>query len=538
MYLDLSNAVAGKTDLLFSIGKEKKKVSYELKSRATDSSLRGGFSSSDVLYLLMPDRFANGNPANDNLKLKSATVQVNRNDPNSRHGGDISGVTQHLDYLADLGITTLWLTPVQENDMPGGSYHGYAITDFYNIDPRFGTNEEYRNMVDAAHGKGLKVVMDMVFNHCGSGHVWRKDPPCKDWFNFQDKYTQTNHAKGVSYDLYASEYDKKLMHDGWFVEVMPDLNQRNPHLARYLIQNSIWWTEFAGLDGIRQDTYPYSDARMMSQWCSEVFAEYPHYNIVGEAWYDYTGATAFWQADSPLNKTGNSHLKTVMDFPFMLASHNAFHQETDWGNGLSRIYELLALDFLYANPNNVLVFLENHDTDRFLREMPQDLSALKQAYTYLLTTRGIPQLYYGTELLMTGLKKESDGFVRRDIPGGWPGDKLNYFTPDGRFSLQNEAFNFIKKILNWRKNNEVIAKGTLRHFAPRNGAYIYLREYMGKKVLVILNGKNAVNKIAMDQYAEVIGKSVSGKDVISGRDISLVGELNLTSRESLILELE
>ncbi len=537
VYLDLSQAKAGKADLLFTQGKEKKKISYELKPRTVDPVSRKGFTSYDVLYLLMPDRFANGNPDNDNLKMKSATVNVNRNDPNARHGGDLAGIEQHLDYLADLGVTALWFTPVLANDMPGGSYHGYAITDYYNIDPRFGKNEDYVRLVNETHHKGMKMVMDMVFNHCGSEHIWRKDPPFKDWFNLQDKYMQTNHAKGVSYDPYASEYDKKQMYNGWFDKMMPDLNQRNPQLARYLIQNSIWWVEYAGIDGIRQDTYPYSDATMMSQWCKEVFTEYPNLNIVGEAWYDNVGGTAFWQADGPLNKKGNSHLKTVMDFPFTIASHDAFHQETDWGNGLTKIYDLLSLDYLYADVNNLLVFLENHDTDRFLREMPQDLSAFKQAYTYILTTRGIPQLYYGTEILMNGIKKEGDGFVRREIPGGWPGDVVNSFTPEGRTALQNEAYNFAKKLLNWRKNSDIIAKGTLRHFAPRNGAYVYLREYQGKKVLVMLNGKNSQNTVCLDSYAELLNGVSSGKDVITGRTVNLDKELTLAPRESLILEL-
>lgn len=538
VYLDLSKATSGKAELLFTQGKDKRRVSYELKQRTIDPATRKGFSSADVLYLLMPDRFANGDVANDNLKLKNASVLVDRKDPNARHGGDLSGIEQHLDYLADLGVTSLWLNPVLENDMPGGAYHGYAITDFYKVDPRFGSNADYLRLIDKAHARGLKIVMDMIFNHCGSEHLWIKDKPFKDWINNDGKYIQCNHAKHTCYDPYASEYDRRMMSDGWFVESMPDLNQRNQHLAKYLIQNSIWWVEYAGIDAIRQDTYPYPDEKMMSEWCKAVFEEYPNLNIVGEAWYENTAGTAYWQANSRLNQKLNSHLKSVMDFPFMLMSHDAFHQDTDWGSGLARIYDLLSLDYLYADVNNLLVCLENHDTDRFLREMPTDLKAFKQAYAFLFTSRGIPQIYYGSEILMHGLKQKSDGYVRLDFPGGWPGDSVNAFTSAGRTSLQNDAFSYMQKLLQWRKNNDVIAKGTLRHFAPRNGVYVYLREYNGKKVLVILNGKNKVNKIAMSQYAELIGNLQTGVDVISGRRLPLSGELTLEARETLILELK
>jgi len=534
VYLDLSKAMAGKVDLLFTRGKEKTKVTYEIKPRTVDPASRKGFTTSDVLYLLMPDRFANGNPANDNLKMQNATVQVDRNDPNARHGGDLAGIEQHLDYLADLGVTAIWPTPVLVNDMPGGTYHGYAITDYYKIDPRFGTNADYLRFIATAHQKGLKVVMDMVFNHCGSEHIWMKDMPFRDWINNGGKYMQCNHAKHTYYDPHASEYDKKMMREGWFVESMPDLNQRNPHLAKYLIQNSIWWVEYSGIDAIRQDTYPYADASMMAQWCKEVFSEYPNFNIVGEAWYENTAGTAYWQAGSRLNPGFNSNLKSVMDFPTLIVSHDAFNQD----NGLGKISDVVALDYLYPDVNNLLVFLENHDTDRFLREMPADLSIFKQAFAFLFTTRGIPQIYYGTEILKNGVKQKSDGYVRTDFPGGWTGDSKNDFTPEGRSSLQNDAFSYMQKLLRWRKNNDVIAKGSLLQFAVRNGVYTYLREYQGKKVLVILNGNKSNTKLSLKEYAEAIGNSPTGKDVISDRTISLQGELDLTGKESLILELE
>ncbi len=537
IYLDIANAAPGKYRIQFKESGRKKIINYELKARTVDPASRKGFTTTDVLYLLMPDRFANGDTTNDNLKMKYCTVNVDRKDPNARHGGDIAGIEKHLDYIADLGVTSIWLNPVLENDMPGGSYHGYATTDYYRIDPRFGTNEQYAGLVEKAHQKGLKVVMDMIFNHCGSEHIWMKDKPFKDWINFDGNFVQTNHDKFVSFDPYASEYDKKLMFDGWFVDAMPDLNQRNPHLAKYLIQNSIWWIEFSNIDGIRQDTHPYADADMMSEWCKAVFNEYPNFNIVGEAWINYQPGVAYWQANSKLNEKGNSNLKTVMDFSLMLEAHNAFHKNTDWDNGLTRIYELLSFDFMYPDINNLLVFLENHDTNRFLLEYPSDLSVFKQAYTFLLTSRGIPQLYYGSEILMNGDKKISDGYVRLDFPGGWLGDVKNAFTAAGRSALQNEARGFIKKLLEWRKGNDVIAKGSLKHYVPRNGAYVYLREYNGRKVLVILNGTDKDNNIKMEQYKESIAGYTGGIDILTGNKVIFGEELKLTPRQSLIIEL-
>jgi len=535
IYLDLSKATPGNISLVFSQGKEKKKVNYELKARAVGSESRKSFTSADVIYLLMPDRFANGNKENDNLVMKNSTEKVDRNNPGARHGGDLAGIEQHLDYLADFGITAIWPTPVLENDIDG-SYHGYAITDFYNVDPRFGSNEEYKRLIEKSHQKGIKMIMDMIFNHCGREHVWYKNPPFKDWFNFRDNYTQTNAALNVIYDSHASQSDRKRMNDGAFAPSMPDLNQRNPHLARYLIQNSIWWIEYAGLDGIRHDTYPYPDPAMMSEWCKEVMTEYPDFNIVGEAWYFNTVGCAYWQAHSKLNKNGDSNLKTVMDFSLMQSAYKAFNEETKWNTGLTRVYEIVGLDFLYEDINNLLVFLENHDTERFLCKLPENLSVFKQAYAYLLTTRGIPQIYYGVEILMNGSKDGNDGNVRMDFPGGWKEDTTNAFTPEGRAPLQNEAYDYLKKLLNWRKNNEVISRGTLVHFKPVDGVYVYARSYEGKHVLVIMNGTNEARTLGMEHYSEVFDGKTSGKDVVTGKTVGLEKTLNLAARETLILE--
>ncbi len=533
VYLDVENAQPGTFDITFTKDKKQIKMPYELKARKKDACKIKGFDSSDVLYLIMPDRFANGDPSNDNLVMKTA-YKTDRNDPSARHGGDLAGIEKHLDYIEDLGVTAIWLNPVLENDMQGGSYHGYATTNYYRVDPRFGTNEDYVRLIDKTHAKGMRVVMDMIFNHCGSDHIWMKDVPSKDWFNNLDKYVETSHVKEVYFDPYASEYDTKRMVDGWFVPSMPDLNQRNPHVATYLIQNSIWWIEYSGVDGIRQDTYPYADYKMMVDWCNAIYREYPDYNIVGEAWMNQTMGTAFWQKDSKLNERGNTMLKSVMDFRLMGLSHSAFFGDA---GGMQALYEHLAYDYAYADIYNVLRFLDNHDTDRFLPAMPEKLDAFKQGIAFMLTIPGIPQFYYGTELLMNGTKQKGDGYIRLDVPGGWPGDAVNQFEASGRTDIQNEAWNYMQKLLKWRKGNEVIAKGKMKHFVPQNGVYVYARNLNGKQVVVIMNGNAKESVLPLDRYDEILKGYASGKDVITGKVVSLQKELTLGAKDVLVLEL-
>lgn len=533
VYLDVENAQPGSFDITFTKDKKQIKMPYELKARKKDACKIKGFDSSDVLYLIMPDRFANGDPSNDNLVMKT-TYKTDRNDPSARHGGDLDGIEKHLDYIEDLGVTAIWLNPVLENDMQGGSYHGYATTNYYRVDRRFGTNEDYVRLIDKTHAKGMRVVMDMIFNHCGSDHIWMKDVPSKDWFNNLDKYVETSHVKEVYFDPYASEYDTKRMVDGWFVPSMPDLNQRNPHVATYLIQNSIWWIEYSGVDGIRQDTYPYADYKMMVDWCNAIYREYPDYNIVGEAWMNQTMGTAFWQKDSKLNERGNTMLKSVMDFRLMGLSHSAFFGDA---GGMQALYEHLAYDYAYADIYNVLRFLDNHDTDRFLPAMPEKLDAFKQGIAFMLTIPGIPQFYYGTELLMNGTKQKGDGYIRLDVPGGWPGDAVNQFEASGRTDIQNEAWNYMQKLLKWRKGNEVIAKGKMKHFVPQNGVYVYARNLNGKQVVVIMNGNAKESVLPLDRYDEILKGYTSGKDVITGKVVSLQKELTLGAKDVLVLEL-
>lgn len=540
VYLHLAEDVQpGSFDITFTAGKKKIVKNYELKARSKKGCEHLGFDASDALYLLMPDRFANGNPDNDYVE-GMVEYKVDRNDPNARHGGDLAGIEQHLDYFEELGVTALWFTPVLENNMPGGSYHGYATTDYYRVDPRFGTNEEYRQLIQKAHQRGIKMVMDMIFNHCGSNHPWLNDMPSKDFFNnpdYENHFVQTSYKLTSHVDPYTSQYDFDEMNDGWFVKAMPDLNQKNPHVYRYLVQNSFWWIEYADIDGIRMDTYPYADYDAMSNWMKELNAEYPNYNTVGETWVTEPAYTAWWQKDSKLSAPKNSHLKTVMDFSFFDKVNTAKTEQTEtWFKGLDRVYNNFVYDFLYPNPASVLAFIENHDTDRFLGE-GDNLPMLKQASTLLLTTRRIPQLYYGSEVMMNGVKSQSDGYVRKDFPGGWSGDKANAFRAEGRSAVQRDCFDFYKTLLNWRKGNEVIAKGSMVQFMVQHGVYAYARQYEGKTIFVLLNGTDAETTLPLKYYKEILKDRASGKDVLTGRTIGLTEPLTLAPRESLVLEL-
>lgn len=540
VYLTLDKDVkAGNIELTFTQGNKKEIKYYELKTRAKKGAERIGFDSSDVLYMLMPDRFANGNAVNDNDKALSPST-ADRKDPNARHGGDLAGIEKHLDYFNELGVTALWFTPVLENSMTGGSYHGYATTNYYKVDPRLGTNDEYKNLIDNAHNKGLKIVMDMIFNHCGSEHPWLIDMPSHDWFNFPDykkNFVQTSYKVMPHVDPYASDYDFKTMNDGWFVRSMPDLNQKNPHVLRYLIQNSFWWIEYAGIDGIRMDTYPYADFDGMAEWMKELNEEYPNFNVVGESWVTEPAYTAYWQKDSKLSAPRNSHLKTVMDFSFYDKINQAKNEESteDW-KGLNRIYNNFVYDYLYPNPSSVMAFLDNHDTNRFLED-GNDIAELKQAVTLLLTIPRIPQLYYGTEIMMNGRKNVSDGYVRKDFPGGWAGDAQNAFTKEGRTPIQNEIFDYISKLLHWRKDNAVISEGTMKHFIPQNGIYVYVRSFEGKAAMVILNGTNKEQVLPIKHYNEVLNNATTGKDIISEKNIDLTKDITLNPKQSMIIEL-
>ena len=548
LYLNLNGAKAGTMTLKFG----KKEIGYQLKEREMPGTERRGFDISDVLYLLMPDRFAQGPNHNPQVEGMQA-YKEDRNAHSLRHGGDLEGLSQHLDYFCELGVTALWFTPILENDSPDNgewsTYHGYACTNYYRVDPRFGTNDDYRRLIDACHAKGLKVVMDMIFNHCGFEHPWVADMPAKDWFNLPEwlkesggtsdsrntSFLQTSYKLTPVLDPYASEVDKRETQEGWFVSTMPDLNQRNPHLMRYLIQNSIWWIETAGIDGIRMDTYPYAFREPMAQWMKELDEEYPNFNTVGETWVTQPAYTATWQANSQLS-TLNSYLKTVMDFSFQEKLDSAKHEETDnWWRGMNRLYNSFCYDYLYPNPSSVMAFIDNHDTDRFLGN-GRDSLALKQALALLLTVRRIPQLYYGTEILMNGTKEVTDGDVRKDFPGGFPGDRHDCFTPAGRSLAENSMFAWLSRLLHWRQGNKVITEGTMTQFIPYNGIYVIARRHSGKTVLTILNGTTRAATMPVKRYEEVIRQTTRAKDILTNRYYDLSKDLTMKPRQTLILE--
>lgn len=534
LYLDISEAQPGKFDITFMRDRKKFTYPYELKERKSTTEDIQGYDASDVLYLIMPDRFANGNPDNDQPEM-TMEYTVDRNKPGARHGGDLQGIEQHLDYLEDLGVTAIWLNPVLENDGKGGFYHGYFATDMYHIDRRLGTNEDYLRLIDKTHKKGMRVVMDMIFNHIGANHPWVIDKPAKDWFN-ESPNPRGNHAKEIFYDNYASKYDSDVMKYAGFGI---DLNQTNPHVAAYLIQNSIWWIEYARIDAIRQDTYPYADYDMMREWNIRVMNEYPQFNIVGEIWTEYTIGTAWWQKGSRLNTGKDTELKSVMDFTLMSIASGIFNDKEAPNGRLQKIYEHLCYDFVYPDIRNVLRFLENHDTDRFLRENPADLDAYKQGLALLLTIPGTPQLYYGQELLMHGTKNRpgGDGNIRLDVPGGWPGDTQNWFVREGRSGLQNEAWDYLRNLLKWRKDNKIISEGSMIHFQPQQGVYVYERNLDNKSVIVFMNGASQDVTLPLQRYAEILCGKNTGKDVISKRTVSLNEQLTLKAKEVLILEM-
>lgn len=544
VYLNISpEAKPGKMTLVWKDGGKTRKKEYELRRRRPQKGARG-FSAADVLYLVMPDRFSDGDPSNNVIKTMRHPAEVNRENPNMRHGGDIAGIINHIDYIDSLGVTAVWVNPVLENDMPGegGSYHGYATTDYYAIDPRFGSNKEYSAMIDSLHNRGIKTVMDMIFNHSGIAHPWIDDLPSADWLNFNGDYHQTNYRLSTLTDPYASDYDKKITVDGWFVKEMPDLNQRNTHLMKYLIQNSIWWIEESQIDGIRMDTYPYADEKAMAGWINAVMKEYPEFNIVGECWFGDIAGVGRWQGGSSLSKAeGDTHLPTVMDFPLMMkvADLAPFREETDPWNGLNKLYDHFALDYVYADPLRVLRFLDNHDTERVIQHDIDSLRNWKQAITMLLTVPGIPQIYYGTELLMSGTREGGDGMIRKDMPGGFPGDRINAFSRKGRTSLQNEAYDYIASINRWRKGSKAVAVGKMTHFMPDNGVYLYERRSDNDSFIVVMNGKDEINKVDMSRYAEVIPEGGNYRDVVTGEIVVLrpegAGVYEFSPRETRVL---
>ena len=516
------------------------KYDYELKTRKSNSSERKGFGPEDVIYLLMPDRFSNGNPDNDNVK--GMLEKAKRSNPDGRHGGDMQGIESHLDYFNELGITALWINPLLENNMPKYSYHGYAITDFYKVDSRFGNNANYLNLVNEAHGKNLKIIQDMVFNHCASGHWWMKDLPFTNWINQFPEFTRSNYRSETVMDPHASKSDKDLMAKGWFDQTMPDLNQENPWLATYLIQNSIWWIESVGLDGIRMDTYPYANQEFMTSWVRAVNREYPHFTIVGETWLQTEAHTAYFQNSTFPDKKENSALRSVTDFPMMYALNDGLNQNDSWTEGMAKIYITLSKDFLYSAADSNLIFLDNHDVSRFASNINSDLNKYKMGIGMLLTMRGIPMIYYGTEIMMTGKKENGDGGLRADFPGGWTGDSVNVFKHQNLTEKETKAMDFTQSLLKFRNQSKALQTGSLTHYIPEDGVYVYFRDYKGKTqngeiIMVIINHNSSRKTIELERFKESFKSKKNGEDIFSHSIFPLNKSMKLPANSITILNI-
>jgi glycosidase len=530
-------AKPGAFDIVFQHGPEQRRYRYELRRRAPGSAQRQGFGNADVILNLMPDRFANGNPAND--EQPGYADKLNRADDSAgRHGGDIQGIIDHLDYIAAMGYTALWPTPLTESNQPLYSYHGYAATNTYRVDPRYGSNDDYLRLVAAAKQKGIKVIQDIVLNHIGSGHWWMRDMPMADWLTHGGQFVPTNHARTAIADPYAAQVDKDSFTTGWFEPAMPDMNQANPLVATYQIQNSIWWVEYAGLAGIREDTYGYADTAFLAQWSRRLLQEYPNLNMVGEEWSNNPVVVAHWLRGAKNRDGYVSNLPSVMDYPLFYTLRQALTAKDSLHSGLTDLYEALVNDTLYPQPQNLVLFEGNHDVGRIYSALDEDLALYKMALVYLATMRRIPQFYYGTEILMTSPKERDDGAFRKDFPGGWPGDTVNAFTGAGLTPKQLEAQAFVKKLLSWRKTQPVIHHGQLLHYAPENGTYVYFR-YDGKaKVMVVFNKNTTDTPLPTARFAQMLTGATTGTDVLSGQAYDLKAtNITVPARSATVLEL-
>jgi glycosidase len=538
VYLDISGTAApGNMTMEFKNGKKSFSEKYPLLARTRDPNVVKGFGRGDLIYMLMPDRFSNGDTTNDVVTgMKESKVDITN--PGGRHGGDLQGVINHLDYIKELGATTIWLNPVLVNDMPQYSYHGYAATDLYTVDPRFGGNDKYLEMIKAAHSKGLKVTMDYIYNHVGDQFWLIQDLPSPDWVHQFPSFTRCNYRPASLADPYGSSYDRTLNTDGWFDIHMPDLNQKNELLADYLIQNTIWWVEYAGIDAYRIDTYPYPDNGFMSKCLKAVRDEYPGISIVGETWEQQVADVAYWQQQTPVRKEGPvNYLPSCTDFMLSFAFKEGLNESFGWTTGLRKIYYTLAQDFLYGDAYSNMIFLDNHDVDRIYSTLKEDDAKWKQAITLLLTTRGIPQIYYGTEILMKNFSNP-DGLVREDFPGGWPGDAANKFTAAGRNNKENEAFNYVKTLANWRKNNPVVYDGKLMQFVPDDDMYVYFRYNESECVMVILNTSDAQKKLDTKRFEERTSGFSKAKNVVTGNMVADLSIIDVLPKSATVLELQ
>ena len=540
LFLDLEISASTQPGI-FPIRFEKKGAkaivsNYELKARNVKQVKAQGVNTKDLVYLIMPDRFANGDKTNDIVKGMTETT-LNRDSMYHRHGGDIQGIINNLDYLQDLGVTALWINPLLTNDQPKTSYHGYANTENYRIDPRYGTNELYKKLIDEMHKRGMKMVKDLVHNHVGSRHWTVLDLPSKDWLNQWPTFTRTTYREQTHFDPYASAADKKQMVKGWFDFHMPDPNQQNPYVRDYITQSHIWWVEYAGVDAFRLDTYAYNDLDYMAEWAKAIKAEYPNLNSFGETWVQGVPSQTYFTEGNVVNQGFDSGLDGVTDFQALWAVNEALNGKFGWTDGVVRLYNTLAYDYQYKDATKNVVFLDNHDLNRFYSVVNEDFSKYKSGIAWVLTTRGIPQFYYGNEIFMTGTTTP-DGKVRLDFKGGWPEDKVNKFTAAGRTEKENEAFNYVRKLATYRKNNEVLQTGKMMQFVPQDGVYVYFRYNADKTVMMLMNGEEKEVTVSTARFAERTSGFTQAVNVATDEVLADMSQIKIPAKTTLVLELK
>ena len=517
-------------------GRQKGTLAIEVLEREEGSAKRKGFSSADFIYLITPDRFRNGDPSND--QVKGMLEGPNREFIGGRHGGDLAGIIESLDYFEKMGISSLWLNPVLENNMETYSYHGYDMTDLYNVDPRYGTNEQYKELAEKAKEKGIGIIMDQVANHIGSLHPWMSDLPSEDWVNQWPEFTQTNHMKVSRFDPHGAEVDRKQFTDGWFVETMPDLNQRNEKLARYLIQNSIWWVEYLGLHGIRMDTWPYPDKQFLADWTKAILDEYPNFNIVGEEWVSDPSLISYWQAGTAKMDDYTTYLPSIMDFPLQSAVVDGLMGEATWRSSMTKIYESLANDYMYGDLNNIMIFPDNHDMSRIYTRLDEDFDKWKMAMTLFFTTRGTLQFYYGTEILMNNPGTEDHGVIRSDFPGGWEGDAVNAFTGEGLTSQQKEAQQFIADLAHLRRQSCALNMGEMLHYIPLGEVYVYFKSFGDEHKMIVLNRNDEEVELGLERFQQGLEGFTRLDNVWTGEVEEIGSSLTLAPMGSYIFDLK
>lgn len=526
---------AGKYSICFTKNNEDYVYPFELKIRNKPVAKKG-LNSTDLIYLLIPDRFANADTTNDFISSMNEKY-FSRDSVMSRHGGDLQGIINHLDYFTGLNVTALWLTPVWENNQSKASYHGYAPTNHYNVDQRLGTNDLYCDLVEKAHQKGIKIIMDFVFNHVGINHWLITDPPSKNIIHNFPEFTMSNFRDATLMDPYASQSDKTKFSNGWFDTHMPDLNQQDSLISLYLIQNSIWWIELAGIDAIRLDTYAYPDQQFMTNWTKAVFNEYPELGLFGETWVSNIANQAYYSSNSGLKNSSKPLLPGITDFQLYNAISNALTKDFGWTDGVAALYYCLTNDYLYENAFRNVVFLDNHDVSRFFSVVNEDIAKMKMGIVFLLTTRGIPCIYYGTEILMKNYAERHEN-VRLDFPGGWATDKINKFKSEEKTESEKEIFSYISKLAAYRKNNTVIQSGKLMQFVPENGIYVYFRYDDKKTVMIILNQNKEKQEVVISRFAERMKGFSTARNVITDENITDLNKIIVPAKCGLVLELQ